>query len=101
MKEYLSKVLVVVCILLAVALTLVKRSDKAQLSTANGKILMRDNNLLSLSNNLADIQSAFLVLSNRLNQTLTMQTEQITTLKGQVATAASENEALNRSNTGL
>ena len=107
MKQYLSIVLAVVSILLAVALVLIKRSDDGQLDTAVGtitdfsnrldsaqlQIAVRNGNLLNLSNTLAECTSAALSFSNRLTEaqsSIALQTEQITNLTGQVTEAASE-----------
>jgi len=111
MKSNLSKILIVVSILLAIGLAATKWSDNAQLDTAAGtindysnrldtaqaQISIRDGNLLTLSNTLAETS---LTLSNQLTEaqsTVTLQTQQITSLNQQVAAATAENRTLNRS----
>jgi chromosome segregation ATPase len=114
MKSYFSKALVVVSILLVVALAAIKWSDNAQLNTADGtindysnrldtaqsQIAVRDGDLLTLSNSLADCTSASLALSNQLAEArsnVALQTEQITNLNRQLAEAESENQTLTQS----
>jgi chromosome segregation ATPase len=111
MKSNLSKVLLVVSILLVIGLAAIKWSDNAQLDTATNtindysnrldtaqaQISIRDGNLLTLSNTLAETS---LTLSNQLTEaqaTVARQTDQITDLNQQVATATAENKTLSRS----
>lgn len=118
MKSYLSKVLLVVSVLLAVGLAAVKWSDNAQLDTAAGTIIdysnrldtaqaqisIRDGSLLTLSNSLAECTSASLSFSNQLTEAqsaLALQTEQITNLNQQLAAAIAANQALGQHVTDL
>jgi chromosome segregation ATPase len=111
MKPYLTKILVAVSILLVIGLAATKWSDNAQLDTATAtiadysnqldtaqsQISIRDGNLLTLSNTLADTS---LTLSNQLTEaqsTVALQSEQITNLNQQVTTTTAENQALGRS----
>ena len=113
MKSYLTIALAIVSVLLAIALTMIKMNDTAQLDTATGtitdysnrldsaqsQIAVRDGSLLTLSNSLAECGAAALAVSNELTQaqaTGVLQTEQIAKLNRQVADSASANEALNR-----
>ncbi len=110
MKSYLSIVLAVVSLLLAVGLAATWWSDQAQLDTAaaaitdysnrldtaQAQISVRDGNLLTLSNALAETSVVF---SNQLTEAqsnLALQTEQITNLSRQVAESAAQNQALGR-----
>jgi chromosome segregation ATPase len=111
MKSNLSKILLVMSILLAVALTATKWSDNAnletatatiydysnRLDTAQAQISIRDGKILTLSNTLAETS---LTLSNQLSEaqsTGALQTDQITDLNRQVAATAAENRTLSRS----
>ena len=113
MKQYLSTVLVLVSILLAVALVMTKRSDHAeldtaaatltdfsnQLDTAQAQIVIRNGDLLTLSNRFVECTSTTLTLSNQLSEaqsTIALHTEQLINLNRRIATAASENETLNQ-----
>ncbi len=113
MKQYLTTALVVVSILLAVGLAATKWSDNAQLDTATGaindysnrldtaqaQISIRDGDLLTLSNSLADSTSASLALSNQLTDaqsTIALDTEQITNLNRQLSELESANQGLGR-----
>jgi chromosome segregation ATPase len=110
MKSTLSKVLVVVSILLALGLAAIKWSDNAQLDTATGtindysnrldmaqvQIAMRDGTLLTLSNTLAETSLMFSNQMTKAQSALALQTEQITTLNSQVASATADNQALTR-----
>jgi len=115
MKSNLSKVLVVVCILLAIGLAAMKWSDNAQLATADGtiddysnrldtsqtQIAVRDGNLLVLSNTLNETTTS---LSNQLAEsqsTVALQTEQLSNLNQQVSTATANNQTLSRNITDL
>jgi chromosome segregation ATPase len=112
MKLYLSIAAGAVIVVLAVVLFMTKRSDTAQLAsatdtivdfsnrldTAHAQIANRDESLVTLSNSLAECQSASLTFSNQLTEaqaTNALQADQITGLNGQVTAAAAENQALN------
>jgi len=111
MKSNLSKVLVGVGIVLAIGLAATKWSDNAQLDTAataindysnrldtaQAQISIRDGNLITLSNTLAETTTTF---SNQLTEAqsgVALQSEQITNLNQQLAETTSENRTLNRS----
>jgi chromosome segregation ATPase len=111
MKSNFTKVLLFVSVLLAIGLAATKWSDNSQLDTAataindysnrldtaQAQISIRDGDLLTLSNTLAETS---LTLSNQLAESLStgaLQAEQITNLNQQVATAAAENQTLSRS----
>jgi len=113
MKSNSTVILAIVSVLLAVVLFWIKHSDNAQmasdagtivdysnrLDTAQMQIAERNGSLINLSNILAECASASLTLSNRLTETqstVTQQSEHISDLTRQVATATSENQALNQ-----
>jgi chromosome segregation ATPase len=111
MKKYLSKVLVVVSAFLAVALVVTKHTDNTHMQTDAGtindysnrldsaqvKISLHEGTILTLSNSLVECGSASLAVSNRLTETIALQTEQITNLNYQISAMASESKALSRS----
>ena len=111
MKHFLSTVLVLACIVLAVSLIVIKRGDSAQhendagaiadcsnqLNSAQTKIAICEGAVLTLSNRLDDSQSAALTFSNHLMEaesTIGLGTEQITNLNRRVAEMESENQTL-------
>jgi hypothetical protein len=113
MKQYLSIILAVVCLMLIVALIMTKRGDNAQHDSDAGAITDFSNQLdlaemhlsicngtaLIFSNNLNESQSALLTFSNQLTQaesTVALDGEQITNLNRQVTEAKLENQTLAR-----
>jgi chromosome segregation ATPase len=113
MKQYLSTVLGLVCVVLVIILIVLKSEDNAQHQTDTGAIADFSNQLDSaqtqisigqgtlvvFSNNLVQSQSAAATFSNQLDDaqsTIALDAEQITNLTGQVAGAKSENETLSR-----
>ncbi|HEV2694966.1 MAG TPA: hypothetical protein VG347_18880 [Verrucomicrobiae bacterium] len=112
MKSYLSIVLIVVCVLLAVALVVTKRSDRAALDAAAASVTDFSNRLdeahvamtdeartiITLSNSLAEASSSALTISNQLVSAQAInvsQLEQLTGLNRQVTEAAASVQALN------
>lgn len=110
MKQTLPKILLASCILLAVALLIIKRSDNARhdsdittitdysnrLDLAQGDITTHLKSIFALSNTLA---TTSLALSNQLAEaqsTIALQTEQITNLTRQASTATADNELQGR-----
>jgi chromosome segregation ATPase len=111
MKQYLSIILTVVCLVLVIALFLMKHSDDAQHDSETSSITDFSNQLdlaqmhlsicngtaLIFSNNLNDSQSALLTFSNQLTQAgsvAALDGEQITNLNQQVMDVKSENQTL-------
>lgn len=114
MKQYLSTVLTLVCVVLVISLIVIKHGDNAQqeedtsaiadfsnqVISAQSQITTRDATILTFSNNLSDSQSTLLACSNHLTEaesTVALDTEQITNLNQQVAEMTSENQTLGRS----
>jgi chromosome segregation ATPase len=104
-------ILIVICVLLAVALVAVKWTDGTSLETANNSIVDFSNRLdtaqaqftvatgviLTESNALADATSASLTCSNQLaaaQSTNTLQAGQLTDLTRQLAAATAQDQAL-------
>jgi septal ring factor EnvC (AmiA/AmiB activator) len=113
MKLFLPVAAVAVIIVLAAALVLAKRSDTAQLDTANGsiadfsnhldtaqlKLAAREGTILTLSNSLTECASAALTFSNQLaaaQSTNDLQAGQITGLNQRLADAAAEKQVLDK-----
>jgi chromosome segregation ATPase len=113
MKQYLSTVLALVCIVLVISLIVMKRGDKAQhendagaiagfsnqLASAQLQIAFCKGTILTLSNRLDESRSAALTFSNHLieaESTVALATEQIATLNRRVAEMESENQILGR-----
>ena len=113
MKQYLSRVLALVCTVLVIALTVMKRGDNAQhendagaiagfsnqLTSAQVQIASCNGTILTLSNRLDESRSASLTFSNHLieaESTIVLDTEQITNLNQHVAEMESENQTLGR-----
>ncbi len=113
MKQYLSTILALVCIVLVISLIVMKRGDNAQhendagaiagfsnqLTSAQVQIASCNGTILTLSNRLDGSRSASLTFSNHLieaESTIVLDTEQITNLNQQVAELESENQTLGR-----
>ena len=110
MKSFLSIGLAVVCVVLVVALALVKHSDDAQhetdaanindfsnqLTTAQSQITAGNQARLTLSSSLDECREAMLTLSNRLieAQAAAADAAQVPKLNRQITDLKSENEAL-------
>ena len=113
MKQFLSTVLALVCIVLVISLIVMKRGDNAQhendagaiagfsnrLDSAQAQITVCNGMILVYSNRLDESQSASLTFSNHLieaESAMVLSTEQITNLTRQVAEVESENQTLGR-----
>ncbi len=113
MKQNISVALGLVCLVLVIALVVIKSQDNAQHQTDSGsitdfsnrldsaqtQIAIDEGSLVVFSNNLTQTQSAAAAFSNQLNDaqsTLAIDAEQITNLTGQVAAVKSENETLSQ-----
>jgi len=113
MKHLISTALALVCVVLAVALIVMKQNGDARresdaaalddltnrLTLAHGQISYSRATMLTLSNRLDESQSALLTLSNRLveNESIAaLYAQQVTNLNLQVAAAESENQTLDR-----
>jgi chromosome segregation ATPase len=120
MKPYLSAVLAIVCLVLIIALVVVKHGDDAQhdadagavndfsnqldsaqtrISEYHGTILILSNSLNVVSNSLDESRSATLTFSNHLAEAesaIARDAEQITGLKQQVAEVQSDNQTLSQ-----
>lgn len=111
MKQFLPTVLALVCVVLVIALIVIKNGDNTQhendaasiadfsnqVISAQSQITTRDATILTFSNNLTESQSALLESSNHLmdaESTITQDSEQITNLSRQVAETESENQTL-------
>ena len=114
MKQYLSIILVVVCVLLAIGLVVTKHGASAdldaaagtivdfsnRLDTAQAEITARGGNIYTLSNSLAECATTALTFSNQLTEgqaTISLQTGQIANLSGQVTAVTADNQALSAS----
>jgi chromosome segregation ATPase len=113
MKHYFSTVLTLVCVVLVIALIVIKRGDNAQhendagaladfsnrLDSAQTQVAFGTGTILTLSNRLDESQSASLTFSNQLveaESTIALATEQVTNLTRQVAEVESENQTFGR-----
>ena len=113
MKQNLSVFLALVCIVLVISFILVKRNDNVQhendagtiadysnrLDSAHMDVVFGKATILTLSNNLAESQSASLTFSNQLTEaqsTIALNTEQITNLNRKVEEMESENQTLSQ-----
>lgn len=113
MKQYISTALGLVCVVLIIALVVIKSQDNAQhqtdtgsiadfsnqLDTAQSQIAVDQGTIDVFSNNLTQSQSAATTFSNQLNDaqsTVALDAEQITNLTGQLASVKSENETLSQ-----
>jgi chromosome segregation ATPase len=111
MKPYLTVILVVISVLLAVALVMTKRSDSAdldlasisiadfsnRLDTATLQVNIAQGGILNLSNLLVEATSASVTFSNQLTDaqsTNTVQADQITSLTRQLADITAADQAL-------
>jgi hypothetical protein len=111
MKQYLSIVLAVVCLVLVIALIMTKHGDNTQHDSDAGAITDFSNRLdlaemhlsicngtaLIFSNNLNESQSALFTFSNQLTHAesaIELDGEQITNLNRQVTETKSENQTL-------
>ncbi len=111
MKSYLSTAFAAACVLLVIALVVMKHGDSAQqekdaasitgysnqLDSAQSLIAARDGTILALSNNLSQCQAASLTISNQLADAIVSGMEEITNLSRQVEEMTAENRALNQS----
>ena len=113
MKQFLPKVLIAVCGLLAFSMILMKQSDNAQfnlatntandfsnhLDTAKEEIRILNSSLISVSSLLTNSELAALVISNQLTEarsTLALQAEKISVFSKEVAAANSDQQASNQ-----
>lgn len=110
MKSYSTKILAVVCVLLAITFVVVKHRDNTRhekdtnsitdysnrLDTAFQTIAVRDVTILDQSNSLAECRSSSLTLSNQLTKAIVGKEDQITNLNRQIETITSDNQALNQ-----
>jgi hypothetical protein len=111
MKQYLSIILGIFCLVLVISLILTKHSDNTQHDSDTSSITDFSNQLdlaqmhlsicngtaLIFSNNLNESQSALFTFSNQLTQaesTIALDGEQITNLTQQVTDVKSENQTL-------
>jgi chromosome segregation ATPase len=110
MKSFLSTALALACVLLIIAMMVVKQGDNARHQTDTGTITDYSNRLdaaqtqlaiytgmsIDLSNRLDQCHAASLTVSNQLTVTIAGDEEQITNLNQQVAALTTENQALNQ-----
>jgi len=113
MKQFLSTALGLVCVVLVIALIVIKSQDNAQqqtdagaitdfsnqLATAQSQMALDQGSIVVFSNNLAQSQSEAATFSNQLDDAqsaLALDAEQITNLTGQVAGAKVDNETLSQ-----
>jgi chromosome segregation ATPase len=113
MKQYLSTALALVCIVLVIALIVIKRTDNAQhesdagaitdysnrLDSAHTETALYNGKVLTLSNSLDERSSAALTFSNQLTEaqaSMARDTQQITSLNSRVAEVEAENKILNQ-----
>lgn len=110
MKSFLSTALALACVLLIIAIVVIKQGDNARHQTDAGTITDYSNRLdsaqtqlaiyngmtIDLSNRIDQCHLASLTLSNQLTTTIAQDAEQITNLNEQVATKISENQGLNQ-----
>lgn len=110
MKSILSTAFALACVLLIIAIVVIKQGDNARHQSDVGSIADYSNRLdsaqtqlaiytgmtIDLSNRLDQCHAASLTLSNQLTATLTRDAEQITNLNQQVTASISENQTLNR-----
>jgi septal ring factor EnvC (AmiA/AmiB activator) len=118
MKHYLSTALALICIVLVVALVMIKRNDTAQhdsdvsvitdysnrLDSAHTDIAIANGRVLTLSNTLDATSAAALTFSNQLMAVQSIAAKdagQITSLNRRVTDAESENQTLHQRVTDL
>lgn len=111
MKQFLPTVLALVCVVLVIALIVIKNSDNTQhendaasitdfsnqVISAQSQITTRDATILTFSNSLDECRSASFTFSNHLTEaesTIARYSEQITNLSRQLAETESENQTL-------
>lgn len=118
MKKYRSIVLTLVCIVLVIALVVIKWTDNAQhesdaaaitdysnrLDSAHTETALSNGRVLTWSNSLDESSSAVLTFSNQLMEaqsTTARDTQQIASLNSRVAEVEAENKTLNQHTTEL